>query len=145
MQDSHGNRLGLAMIRNDVVLFTYDLEFYNQLDKIAEKFGEKLYITELPPETTQEKEIEGYPIKHDVFLDVTNSKFKDQDIIVYKARSKSNVVYAAGWWVITTDSITRATLSPKLSTLQETSIGPYKTRFECQTEVTKVNKEKMNE
>ena len=145
IQDAHGTRLGLALIRNETILFTHDLEFYSQLDDIASRFNEKLYTTELPSDTTQEKEIDGYPIKHDTIYNEDVQTFKDKSIITYKQRDKSKVVYAAGWWVITTDSITRATLSPKLQTLSDTSIGPYRTRFECQTEVTKVNKEKMNE
>lgn len=145
MQDSHGNRLGLVFIRDDTMLFTHDLEFYPSLDTIAKKFNEKLYITELPADTAQEKEINGYPIKHDMFYSEQHTEHNDKKIVTYKSREKSKVDYVAGWWVITTDSITRATLSPKLSTLSETSIGPYKTRFECQAEVTKINKEKMNE
>ena len=136
--DSYGNELGLAMIRDMGVLFTHDLDFYGSIEALAEKYNEKLFYTELPSSEDVVKEIGGYPIKHDVYCE---EEWQDTHY-VYKTREGSNVLFCAGWWVISTDSIHRAALSPKLSTVSDTSVGPFKSRFDCQAEVTRLNKEK---
>lgn len=140
--DAYNNKLGLAMIREMGTLFTYDLEFYSSLEHIAEKYNEKLVYTELASSDEVVKEIDGYPIKHDSFCE---EEWMDVDkYYAYKTREGSSVVFCAGWWVIATDSIYRASLSPKLSTISDTSIGPFKSRFDCQAEVTRLNR-KRNE
>lgn len=142
MTDTYNNRLGLAFVRQDTVLFTYDLEFYNDLGAIADKFNEKLIMTELPSDEESQKELSGFPIKHDVAVDEETIMIDDEPVIIYKTRLDSKVIFCAGWWTVTTGDITRAVLSPKITTLTSESTGPYKTRFDCQAEVAHINKAK---
>lgn len=140
MTDSYGNKLGLALIRGDTILFTHNMEFYPTLETLAKHFKEKLVYTELASNEESVKDIEGFPTRHDQFFETTNATFKEDQIITYKTREGSNVVYVAGWWAIGTNSTFRTTISPKLSTLTDQSFGPYKSRFDCQNEVTRRNK-----
>jgi hypothetical protein len=140
ISDSYGNKLGLGMIRTGGVLFTYDLEFYENIESIANKFNENLMYTEVHSNESSEKYIEDYPIKHDVFVDSQMETVLEFETYTYKIREESNVKFCAGWWVIHTDAVNRAALSPKLTTLTEQCHGPFKSRFDCQAEVTRLNK-----
>lgn len=140
MTDSYGNKLGLALIRGETILFTHNMEFYPTLETLAKHFKEKLVYTELASNEDAIKDIEGYPIRHDISLNVEKSTFGDEEIITYRTREGSNVVYVAGWWAIGTNSTFRTNISPKLTTLSDQSFGPFKSRFDCQNEVTRRNK-----
>lgn len=144
VSDSYGNRLGLAMLRGDKVLFTYDVELYDSIEDIANKFNEKLLYTELSSLDTAVKEIDGYPIKHHTIFDLKSETINDTETQTYKVREESVVRFCIGWWIISSDSVYRATLSPKTGTVNERCIGPFKNRFDCQAEVTRMNKERKN-
>jgi len=137
--DSYGNKLGLTFSMNGSVLFTYDLNKYPSIEDIAKSMDEKLVYTELHTTDKSVKELFGYPIKHDQYFNESQS----DNLVIYTTRQESDVYYIAGWWVVGTDSIYRATLSPKLKTVTEDSIGPFKDKFDCQAEVTRLNKKKM--
>jgi hypothetical protein len=140
ISDSYGNKLGLALKMSKTILFTYDLNNYTDMDSMAKSLGEKLVYTELPSSEESAKDLMGFPIKHDSTYNETHN----ENLIIYTTRPDSDVYYMAGWWVIGTDSVYRATLSPKLKTVNEESIGPFVNKFDCQAEVTRLNKNKLN-
>lgn len=140
--DSYGNKLGLAMIVGEKFLFTHDLNLYQSVEDIAVMLNENVVYTELPSNEESKKEIFGYPIKHDQYFNESQT----DNFVIYTTRQDSDVYYIAGWWVIGTESVFRATLSPKLKTVNEQSVvGPFKNKFDCQAEVTRLNKKKLND
>lgn len=141
VSDSYGNKLGLTFQIGKTILFTYDLNKYETMDDIAKHLNEKLVYTELPSNEESSKEIFGYPIKHDQYFNETQS----DNLVIYTTRPESEVYYIAGWWVIGTESIYRATLSPKLKTITSECVGPFTNKFDCQAEVTRLNKKKLSE
>lgn len=138
ISDQYNNRLGLTFKVGDKVLFTYDLEVYDSIEEIARKQNEKVIYTEIASEEKSNKDIEGYPIRHDEFYEVSEQDFNGDTIITYKSREGSTVEFCAGWWVISTDSQLRVTLSPKLSTLSNNCYGPFKNKFDCQAELNRI-------
>jgi hypothetical protein len=141
ISDSYGNKLGLTFNMGKTILFTYDLNRYETMDDIAKHLNEKLVYTELPSNEESAKELFGYPIKHDQYFNESQT----DNLVIYTTRQESDVYYIAGWWVIGTESIHRATLSPKLKTVTEESVGPFTNKFDCQAEVTRLNKKKLSE
>jgi hypothetical protein len=145
ISDTYGNKLGLGMVRDDVILFTHDLTFYKSFEEIADKFDEKLIYTELTTTDSAKKEIHEYPIKHDVCFEEEHETHDDFTTYTYKTREGSNVKFCAGWWVIHTDATYRMVISPKLTTLNPNCHGPFKNKFDCQAEVARLNKIKREE
>ena len=139
VSDSYGNRLGLVFKYGSSSFFTYDEKQYDSIEEIAKSLNEKVVYTELPSNEESSKELFGYPIKHDSYY----NEEQLENLITYTTRPESDVIYIAGWWVIGTDSIYRATLSPKLKTVNEESVGPFTNKFDCQAEVTLLNKKKL--
>lgn len=142
--DSYGNRLGLVFKENDAWRFTHDNQLYPMIETIAKKLKEKCVFTELPVEQAVISNINGYPIKHDAYYNVTDTVVNTKPTITYTTRESSSVQFCAGWWVIKTDSVLRISLSPKHSTINEASVGPFKDKFECQAELNRMNYELLS-
>lgn len=143
--DSYGNRLGLAFKEDDSWRFTHDNQLYPMIETIAKKLKEKCVFTELPIEQSVSSEVNEYPIKHDAYFNVTETEVNSKMVFTYTTREASTVFFCAGWWVIKTDSVLRVSLSPKLSTINETSVGPFKDKFECQAELNRLNYELLSQ
>lgn len=123
-----GQHFSIVLKRNDQFLSFHDLtKLYDSLEQIAKERHERLIVKEIKKEIAFVNDINGYPVKHTAAL----FNIKQGKIPSYKIRESSNVEYAAGWWVIPFDGGIRTSLSPKLSTLTETSIGPFKTKFDA--------------
>lgn len=135
--DLYNNKLGLTFAVEDKVLFTHDLEVYSSIEEIAQKFNETVLYTELTSTEISKLDIDGYPIRHEVCFDVKH----EDDRISYKSRENSNIEFYAGWWIVSTESQIRLVLSPKSSTITDTSMGPYKNKFDCQTEMNRLKHE----
>lgn len=120
-----GSHAALAFKRGDVFVSTHTSEkAFETLDDIAKDFGEK--FTEKKKKKEALKEILNFPIKHEEAFDI-----EEQPYPSYKLKENSNVRYAVGWWVCNFDSGVRVGISPKVSTLDENSKGPFKTKFDA--------------
>lgn len=134
--DSHKNRLALVWNIGGSFVKSGSDNIYSSIEEISKEYGENITYTELTDFVEVVTEIDGFPVKHDATFNVTT---KNENII-YTSRQGSDVYFCAGWWIIATDSVLRVTLSPKVSTISDTSVGPFKDKFDCQAELNRLNK-----
>lgn len=140
--DGHGNKLGLALSRDAGIFFTYDCDVYEDFNKLAAAFRERAFFTHIAPVDETVSEIDGYPIKHSSFVNNEIETLFNNEVVTYKMREESSVKFCAGWWILHSDSLSRLALSPKTTTINELSVGPFKNKFDCQAELSRINKEK---
>lgn len=143
--DGHGNKLGLGLVRNDKIVFTHDLEVYNSFEDIGAKYEERIIYTEIATNEDSTKIIQEFPIKHEMFVDEKFETINNFETYTYKVREESNIRFCAGWWIVSTDSVNRLVISPKTSTLNNFCVGPFKNKFDCQAELTRLNRIKREE
>lgn len=135
----------LVLQRGKVYLNTSNLQVYDSLEDIAETYGEnKITITEIQEPETFDKEIYEYPIKHGEYYEISETELNGNRAYQYKTREGSEVIFVAGWWIVPKGSYNRMVMSPKLTTINEESVGPYKTKFECTAHFTQMNRQ-LNE
>jgi hypothetical protein len=88
------------------------------------------------PETEKEAaEINGYPIKHEVWYDVLN-----EGIPSYTRTKNSAIRYAAGYYALKFTNGYSPSFCPKQSTLSEYEyLGPFKSKLEMQNSISQKN------
>lgn len=135
-----GHHISLVWKRDEIFISSHKPDrTYNSLKEIATEFAE--YLTE---KSTDKEEIINhifnYPIKHDTQFEITNTTYP-----TYKSKEGSNVVFAAGYWVIHYNGAYRVGLSPKVSTLDELCQGPFLDKFSANVSLNVINKRKATE
>lgn len=140
LMDKNGTKIGLTFKRGDYIISTHDLsQTFKSIEDIAFMLKENVIYTEIPSNEKEEMRIEGYPIKHKSYYDYKNEKY-----ITYRLTGNSKIEFVAGWWILHHNTGYYMSLSPKLSTLNEDSVGPFKDGFECKTELARLNKLKKS-
>lgn len=110
---------------------------YNTLQEFIEHLGGDVSI-EQATQPDLEKEaatVNGYPIKHDMFFDVSTDPVPN-----YTRTKNSSIRYAAGYYSLKFSNGWSPSFCPKLSTLSEYQyIGPYTTKLEMQNSISQKN------
>lgn len=130
-----GEKVALVFEREGVFISTHDNSAYESLEAIAKAFSESFEMEK----TKKEVEpifVSGYPIKHAEAYNIENEKYP-----TYGSKLNSKIRYAAGWWIIQRNSSVVSVLSPKITTLDETSCGPYKDSFEANVILSGIKKD----
>jgi len=135
-----GHHIALVWKRGDHFISSHKPEkTYKSLEEISTEFAEQL------TEKTSDKEeainqVLNYPIKHDSAFEISDTPYP-----TYKSKENSNVVFAAGWWIVHFSTAYRVGLSPKVSTLDELCQGPFKDKISANINLNVINKRKATE
>jgi len=111
-------------------------------DEIDEQFDlfQQNAIAEQKEKQETQKEIYGYPTKHQPYNDVLDVIHK---IPLYSKSPNSNNMYAAGYYIVQFPKGWVKGFCPKLSTLSNNNFqGPFKTVMEQRQAFSNVNKSK---
>lgn len=132
-----GNHVALVWQRGDLFVSSHKSNVtYNSLDEIAYEFAETL----IEKSTDKEEiinDVLGYPIKHTEAFEISDIPYP-----IYKNKENSNVVFAAGYWVLHNNDAYRVGLSPKVSTIDEMCQGPFKDKFSANVSLNNISKRK---
>lgn len=120
-----------------IVLGNLPKKKFKTFEEFIDNLGGDVSI-EKPAEPEIEKEageINGYPIKHEMYYD-TNS-----DPVPSYARTKNSAIrYAAGYYALKFTNGWSPSFCPKLSTLAEYEyLGPFKSKLEMQNSISQKN------
>lgn len=137
-----GKKVGLALQKTEgFVLISEPGQVFESLEMIAKHFGE--HIKDTKPEEDLENaasDIEGYPIKHSIAVEIASDP--ETNLHSYKIKAGSKVTYVAGYFGVKFKSGYVASFCPKIETLLENDyIGPFKDKFDMQFNLLKHNRE----
>ena len=136
---SAGEKLGIVSQTANGVLVLGNLpkKKYNNLKEFIDHLGGDVSIEKAAePETEKEAaEINGYPIKHDVWYDEIHDSIPN-----YTRTKNSETRYAAGYYALKFSNGWSPSFCPKLSTLAEYEyLGPFKSKLEMQNSISQKN------
>ncbi len=127
------NMSGLLQKKNDDIYFltTTHSEKFDNFNDFEDSYGKIKIVDKSISNEDIIVEINGYTVKHkDVII------IDDGDIPLYKKTETSDIVYAAGYWLVEFASGWVKVLCPKTTTLTENEFkGPYKTNLEAAKEL----------
>jgi hypothetical protein len=127
------NMSGILQKKKDDIFFltTTHTEKFKTISDFEGKYGTVKIVDNSASNEPQLKEINGYPVKHKDIIIIDAG-----DIPLYKKSEGSEVVYAAGYWIIGFSSQWASVLCPKADTLTDKQFrGPYKTNFEADSQL----------
>lgn len=134
--------------------FTYitgkDFFRFDNEEEVREHFGnDKLFETPIRTQLNSKEKffIDGFEIKHEnpIPVDSQDPRFVP-GISLFTKTEKSDVLYAAGYFVIDFDKCWKYGYCPKYSTLIENGYkGPLRSLAECRAELKKLNKIKREQ
>lgn len=138
LENDLDEKVGLLIKTDKIKLISVGsgFETFDNIDKLEEKLKDKIKFKKLKKqsEKVETHYINEYPIKHG--KDIFNIEQEDK-IIKYTVSENSDVKYLAGYWIINNS----VNLNPKLSTLTEDSVGPYKSEFDAKADLKILTKE----
>jgi hypothetical protein len=134
-----GEKLAIiSQTSNDVIIIgNVPKKKHKSIDELIQYLGNDVTLEE-PAQAEIEKEaaeINGYPIKHEVWYDVLN-----EGIPSYTRTKNSAIRYAAGYYALKFTNGWSPSFCPKLSTLSEYEyLGPFKSKLEMQNSISQKN------
>jgi len=140
-----GNKQGLCALINE----TYHLigvsiakgKTFESFADMEKQLKIEIQIEEVTDNNKSEElgDISGFPVKHAPF------NITEGQIPTYTKTATSDVLYAAGYWVILFPNGWTTAFSPKKATLEQyQTLGPFKTKLEA-THVVNQEKNKSEE
>ena len=136
---SNGDKVAIISQRTNglSVLGNLPRKEYTSIDELVSHLGGNVDF-EKPSEPDIEKEaaeVNGYPIKHDVWYDE-----KHDTVSSYTRTKSSETRYAAGYFSLKFANGWSPSFCPKLSTLVDYEyIGPFKSKLEMQNSIRQKN------
>lgn len=136
---SNGEKLAVISQTSDgiILLGKIPKKKHATLDALILHLGGDVEIEPaLEPEIEKEAaEVNGYPIKHEVWYDVSHAPIPS-----YTRTKSSNTRYAAGYYALKFTNGWSPSFCPKLSTLNDYEyMGPYTTKLEMQNSISQIN------
>jgi hypothetical protein len=135
-----GHHVSLVWKREDSFISSHNpKKLYKNLEEISTEFAEQLTEKVVDKDEATSMVLD-YPTKHDVAYEISGSPYP-----TYKTKENSNVIFAAGYWILHFNGTYRLAISPKISTLDELCQGPYRDKFTANVNLTTINKRKATE
>tara|TARA_B100001287_G_C22682422_1_gene531266 strand:- start:1509 stop:1979 length:471 start_codon:yes stop_codon:yes gene_type:complete len=111
---------------------------YKSENALKRKLGKNLFVATLPANTTNEKEVHGYPTRSEPFNSMYDIKEK---LPIFTKSKKSKSLYCAGYYLVKFNINWLKSYCPKLITLQRNKyLGPYKTEIEMKAALSNANR-----
>ena len=138
-----GKKIGLAIKKDNIFkLVQNSNKEFNSLEEIAQSLGESLVFEKEKKKVEEDaiNDIDGYPIKHAVAVDINSDK--ENNLHTYKLKETGKITFVAGYFGVKFKSGYVSSFCPKIETLLENEyIGPYKNKFDMQFHLLKHNRE----